>query len=49
MLYGTPVISARVLFTGSVGDAALYFEQDDISGILKHIQQLEQTPPCGTN
>lgn len=42
MLYGTPVISARTSCLPEVlGDAALYFEQDDISGILKHIQRLE--------
>ncbi len=46
MLYGTPVISARTSCLPEVlGEAALYFEQDDISGILKHIQRLEQDPP----
>ncbi|EKD78957.1 MAG: glycosyl transferase, group 1 [uncultured bacterium] len=45
MLYGTPVISARTSCLPEVlGDAALYFEQDDISGILKHIQHLQTDP-----
>lgn len=45
MLYGAPVISARTSCLPEVlGEAALYFEQDDISGILHHIQQLEQNP-----
>lgn len=43
MWYGTPVISARTSCLPEVlGEAALYFEQDDISGIINQIQRLQQ-------
>lgn len=42
MLYGTPVISARTSCLPEVlDDAVLYFEQDDISGIIIQIQRLQ--------
>lgn len=45
MLYGTPVVSARTSCLPEVlGDAALYFESDDVSGILSNIQQLLDHP-----
>ncbi|MFA6475196.1 MAG: glycosyltransferase family 1 protein [Patescibacteria group bacterium] len=43
MQYGTPVVSARSSCLPEVlGDAAVYFEPDDISGILRGIQILTQ-------
>lgn len=50
MLYGTPVISARTSCLPEVlQDAALYFESDDVSGIIKRIQELEQNPKLRTD
>ena len=45
MLYGTPVISSQSSCLPEIlGDAALYFENTDVNGIIKQIQRLRNDP-----